>query len=422
MVDVTETGVDVGHAVVAVGCGSVGLPLAVALASRGLYVLGYDIDVRKVGDLNEARLNVLDEGLAQALGETLAKGTLRFTASLERVSASRTFILAVPTPASAEHGYDSGSIDAAMATVAGVAQDGDLVCVRATVPIGATRAYALNHRRLRFGACPDRTLSGLAFLGQFDTPHVVGGVTDEAGAAAEAIFVRLGAVVRVRDSETAEAIKLFANVQRDVAFAQANQFALICEAARIDYSEVSVAGSKGYPRFSAVSAGPVGGPCLTKDVHVLAASPALKGLNVDMLLAARLINGSLATYIAVEILAHLGVSMGPVAICGLAFKGRPPILDVRGSFSESLTAVLRHERPGIDIRGWEPAHGGSLEATLTGAAVVVLANDHPALTGVLAGPNRLAPGAAVFDLTGVLAGHGASGVLVRRFGDGGCRP
>ncbi len=272
-----------------------------------------------------------------------------------------------------------------------------------------------------FRCLPGSDFSGLAFTGQFDTPHVVGGVTPEAGATAEAIFARLGAVVRVRDSETAEAIKLFANVQRDVAFAQANQFALICEAARIDYSEVSAAGSKGYPRFSAVPAGPVGGPCLMKDVHVLAASPALEGLNIDLLLDARRLNELLATYLAREILAHLGGSLGPVAICGLAFKGRPPILDARGSFAESLSAALRHERPEIDIRVWEPARGGSPDVTLTDAAVVVLANDHPALTGVLASAN-LAPGAAVFDLTGVLAGHSAARDLIRRFGDGCCRP
>ncbi len=91
MIAIAGNGPGAWHAIVivVVGCGGIGLPLAVAFASRDLRVLGYDVDVRKVDDLNDGRVDVFDQGLARALDETLAKGTLRFTTNLERVSASR---------------------------------------------------------------------------------------------------------------------------------------------------------------------------------------------------------------------------------------------------------------------------------------------------------------------------------------------
>jgi UDP-N-acetyl-D-mannosaminuronic acid dehydrogenase len=405
--------------VVVIGCGAIGLPLAVALAHTGLSVLGVDTDAARLTELQAGRTDLVEPGLAEALRQGLKRGQLAFAGSLGAASHERTYIVATPTPVLADGAFDRAALDAAMAAVAAVARPKDLICIRSTMPIGATRALAaaFSSSAVRFAACPDRSVAGNAYAEQFELPHVVGGLGDEAGARAEALFARLGAVVRTPDPETAEAIKLFANVQRDVGFALANQFALICEATGVDIAAVRGAGAAGFPRFSLARPGPVGGPCLTKDLALLLASAGVADVDTRLLSAARTLNESLveriATAIAVEL---IGRPNAAAAILGLAFKGRPPTRDRRGAFAGELSQRLRDRLPGLDLRHWDPVAEprAGRAAAVKDAAVVVLANDHPDLAVGLDG--ELCPNAVVFDLTGLVGGD--AGFAVRRFGDG----
>ncbi len=92
-----------------------------------------------------------------------------------------------------------------MATIAAVARPADLVCIRSTLPIGATRALAASFPSagLAFAACPDRSVAGNAYAEQFTVPHIVGGLDEAAGAQAEALFSSLGAwsIAHVRSGD-----------------------------------------------------------------------------------------------------------------------------------------------------------------------------------------------------------------------------
>ena len=406
-------------AIVVIGCGAIGLPLAVALASRGASVLGIDADPARVADLTAGRTALGDSGLAEGLRTGLEEGGLGFSAVLNTAPDERAYVLAVPTPARADGAFDTGPIEAAMAAVSAAARRDELVCVRSTIPIGATRALAGAYASagLMFAACPDRSVAGNAYAEQFSLPHVVGGLGDTAGVRAAAIFAHLGTVVRAPDPETAEAIKLFANVQRDVSFALANQFALISEAAGIDLAVVRQVGAAGFPRFSLARPGPVGGPCLTKDIALLLASAGLESVDTRLLSAARSLNESLADRIAAAVETELAERPGQaVAILGLAFKGTPPTGDQRGAFAAALCERLVGRLPKLDLRRWDPVAEppAGRAAAVRRAGVVVLANDHPDLAIGL--DAELSADAVVFDLTG-LVGPGA-GFASKRFGNG----
>jgi UDP-N-acetyl-D-mannosaminuronic acid dehydrogenase len=407
--------------VVVIGCGAIGLPLAAAIASIGRRTLGIDIDRERAANLSEGRSGLTEPGLDEALEACLTNGRLAFADALEPAEHARAFVIAVPTPVTADGGMDEAPLKRALATVTVCARPRDLVCIRSTVPIGATRALSQASGRadLAFAACPDRSIAGQAFVEQFAVPHIVGGLGEAAGAAAEAIFKGLGAVVRTPDPETAEAIKLFANAQRDVSFALANQFALICEATGIDFAAVRRAGAEGFARFAVARAGPVGGPCLSKDTRLLLDSGRAAGLDTSLLIAARRLNESLAGRVADAIdaeLAILGKDARSVAILGLAFKGNPPTADRRGAFAEALIDKLQAARPGLEIKRWDPVCNAAAErrTALDGAALVVLANDHPALAVGL--DADLPTGAVVFDMTGLLIS--SAWPDVRRLGDG----
>lgn len=408
--------------VVVIGCGSVGLPLAVALASRGARVLGVDTDHRRVGSLNRAKTGLLDPGLEPALRDALKAGAIAFAGSVTLSAEPRAWVIATPTPIGADLSFDASALNAAFHTASTAASPGDLVTIRSTVPVGRTRILAESHggRGLLFAACPDRSLAGRAFEDQFVTPNVVGGLDSDATRAASDLFAPLGKIVTVSSPEAAEALKLFANAWRDACFGLANQLALFSAAAGIDFEEIRGAGRADFPRFDMPRAGPVGGPCLTKDVHLLAQSAREAQASVAIFLDARRVNESLVDHIVQSILRELGATAAAprIAILGMGFKGRPATRDRRGSIGAAIATRLGEVLAGADLRTWDPAaENGGVRAATAAAEVVVLANDHPAL----AEPALLdgcAQGALVYDLCGVLTGRPRDDMRVRRFGSG----
>ena len=408
--------------IVVVGCGAIGLPLATAFATRGFEVLGIDTDPARLAALRGGRSGAIEEGLSDALAAALASGRLAFADALAASDRPRAFILAVPTPV--DRTPVLGHVEAAAASVVRVARDGDLMLVRATVPVGTTRRLADAARgKLLVAACPDRSLAGRCFLEQFSVPHIVGGIDASATRAAAQLFARLGPTIEVSAPEVAEAVKLFANVQRDVTFALANQLALAAEALDLDFGEIARAASDGYPRFSLARPGPVGGPCLTKDTALLADSLAEGGLSIPV--AARALNQSLLDHVAQAVSRHTSAG-AVIAVLGLAFKGDPPTADRRGSFGVALAQRLRCDLPQAQLRLFEPTDGHDLDRIVAGADVVVIANDHAQIKAL--DPSALAlslrAGALIYDACCALApvaGALPNAVRLRRLGDGSAR-
>jgi UDP-N-acetyl-D-mannosaminuronic acid dehydrogenase len=416
--------------VVLVGCGAVGFPLAVAFASRGCNVVGVDTDPARLDALRAGRVAERDECFPEAFAAAVAAGRISFQEGIRPSDARRAFILAVPTPVDAGGEPVLGNVDAALESVAAGARDGDLLVVRATVPIGTTRRLAqmlaARGRHLLVAACPDRTVAGRCYVEQFSVPHIIGGLDPEGAALARHLFERLGSAVAVSTPEAAEAVKLFANVQRDVTFALANQFALVCDALDLDFGEIARAGSADYPRFALARPGPVAGPCLPKDTAILAHSVGTPEI-LEVALAARRLNASLVEHVVNAVVGHIERTRPQrpvVAVLGLAFKGDPPTNDRRGSFGTALAARLREVLPHADLKRAEPTSDDAAErdvvAAATGADVVVIANNHPDITalGAFELAQRLKPGALIYDTCAALAFLGSlpNGVALRRLG------
>jgi UDP-N-acetyl-D-mannosaminuronic acid dehydrogenase len=395
-----------------IGCGAIGLPIAVAFASRGAEVLGVDNDAQVIAKLAAADTQLLDDGLQDAMKRSLAAGNLRFEQSLGHYSDRRVFVLAVPTPVNDRGGWIREGIDDAFAQALSVAQDDDLVVIKSTVPVGTARSLATRSqdigRKLHLAACPDRSIAGMSFRDQFAVPHIIGGVTDHAAEMAAKEFARLGPVRVVTNAEMAELLKLFANVQRDVMFGLANQFALVCDELDIAFDELVSAAKEEYPRFDIARSGWVGGPCLTKDAYLLAESVPGRLDLVSLALCAREANLAILTRSMRAIVACAMRAPGAapvIAILGLAFKGQPPTRDQRGSLGSHLITALRKEISSAVIRTWDPEamkqQGTALE-TVEGADIVVMANDHSQVRALA--PTKLAalmrPGGAIFELSG----------------------
>src|SRR2546421_11372027 len=101
--------------VMVLGCGAIGLPLAVAFAARGLDVTGVDIDPERLASLSSGRAPGLDPGLSEALARAIAQGRITFARAPLPSPEQRAFIVTVPTPIDADGRPIMTSLDAAIA-------------------------------------------------------------------------------------------------------------------------------------------------------------------------------------------------------------------------------------------------------------------------------------------------------------------
>jgi UDP-N-acetyl-D-mannosaminuronic acid dehydrogenase len=409
--------------VTVVGLGYVGLTLAVALARRGLRVAGVEKRQSVVDATNRGTPHFSEVGLGAALAATVASGQLRAGTDIAAFDPSDYYIVTVGTPlraGSVEPRLDM--IEQATREVAGHMQDGATVILRSTVRIGTTREVVkpiLDAAGKDYGLamCPERTLEGDALRELAILPQIIGGLTPEAADKAAALFSRLtNTLVRVTSPETAEMIKLVDNTSRDVRFAFANEVARACDAIGVNANEVIRYGKLGYPRTDVALPGPVGGPCLEKDPHILISSLARQGIELEITAASRLVNERQPRETVDAIVAKLrerGEGPFTVAVAGIAFKGRPETDDLRGSMALRILDELAGRDEIASIRIFDTVVANHELAALSdayevrddfydacdGADAAIIANNHP-FYGAIEPERcwaRLKPGGFLYD-------------------------
>ncbi len=377
------------------GLGYVGLTLSVALARRGVDVLGYDREPRVVEALAAGRPHLYEPGVEEGLRELLGH-KLRVTSSLpcEPVDAA---VLCVSTPVDPATGTPVlEPLRSAAKTVAKAFDPGTLVIVRSTVPIGASRSVVLPELVARWGRarlafCPERTIQGQALRELEELPQVVGGLDAESCEFAAALFARLTKrIVRVSSLEAAETVKLINNCHTDLIYSYGNEVALLAERLGLDPLELIRAANLDYPRPDLAKPGFVGGGCLSKDPYILLTSARAKGHEPWLVSHARELNEHLPRHVARRFVELLGATRGGlegarVLLCGFAYKGWPPTDDMRGAPVVAMLEIFR--ATGLELRGHDfmvaPAVLASLgvapcelTAGFAGADGVLVITDH----------------------------------------------
>src|SRR5437588_6241742 len=108
--------------VVVVGLGYIGLPTAAALATRGVRVVGIDVNTAVIESINAGSAHLAEPDLAVAVSGAVAMGRLRATDTPVEANA---FVIAVPTPARADHTADVSYIRSAAVAIAPVLRPGN---------------------------------------------------------------------------------------------------------------------------------------------------------------------------------------------------------------------------------------------------------------------------------------------------------
>lgn len=406
-----------------VGLGYVGLTLATVLAEAGNTVIGVEKRPDVVDLTNRGIPHFAEAGLGEALTRVTTSGKLFAEQQFTDDITCGTYIITVGTPLSSEGSVRLDMIEAATRQVADNMHDGALVILRSTVKVETTRTVvapilAASGKRFDIAMCPERTLEGRALQELRELPQIIGAEDPSASDRAAAVFQRLtNSIVKVSSPEAAEIVKLVDNTFRDAQFAFANEVARLCEAFGVKAHEVISSGKLGYSRTNVALPGLVGGPCLEKDPHILLQSAQSRGLNLEITSAARLVNErqpvETVGFITAEITRRELPSPLRVRVLGLAFKGIPATDDLRGSMSVKVLDALKKAHPDADYGVFDPVISPDMLAkafpdeevftrfgdAVSGASVVVIANNHPALGTI--SPRTIsefiAPGGFVFD-------------------------
>jgi UDP-N-acetyl-D-glucosamine dehydrogenase len=166
----------------------VGLPLAVAAAGAGHYVVGYDTAPDRIERL-ETGLSPVEDVSDECLKHAIAAGSLRFTIDPGELRHCWTYVICVPTPLR-DKAPDLSMVMSAIDTVAPNLSMGDLVILESTTYPGTTEDVVGPHltratglqagRDYHLAFSPERIDPGNNSYGISNTPKIVGGVGSRA--------------------------------------------------------------------------------------------------------------------------------------------------------------------------------------------------------------------------------------------------
>jgi len=273
-----------------IGCGYVGLPLALRFAEAGHKVTGFDTDPKKVQMLNAGK-SYIEHIQQNKIQQYVHSRHFGATADFSRLSDADAIVICVPTPLNEYREPDLSYVENTARSIQPHLQKGQLVVLESTTYPGTTEELVLPileksglHCPIAAGPeseniavdfflafSPEREDPGNKQFGLAQIPKVVGGVNPPSGRAAQALYGQVVAkVVPVSSTRAAEMAKLLENIFRCVNIALVNELKLLCQRMGMDVWEVIDAAASKPFGFMPFYPGPgLGGHCIPVDPFYL---------------------------------------------------------------------------------------------------------------------------------------------------------
>jgi UDP-N-acetyl-D-glucosamine dehydrogenase len=389
-----------------IGLGYVGLPLGLQFAKSGCRVLGLDIDLAKIKEI-EAGRSYIRHILAEDVNVQVKAG--RFTASSDfsLVKQSEAIVICVPTPLNKNREPDiSYILKTGEAIAPHLKPEGGgrkkLVVLESTTYPGTTdedlRKVLEKGSGLKAGVdfhlafSPEREDPGNPQSKVAEIPKVIGGLTTGCLERAKELYGKaIKKLVPVSSTRTAEATKLMENIFRSVNIALVNELKIIYGSMGIDIWEVIEAAKTKPFGFMPFYPGPgLGGHCIPIDPFYLTWKAREYGHPTRFIELAGEINTAMPEFVVQKVgdaLNQVGRSIkdSKILILGAAYKA--DVDDERESPSfvlmEKLEAkgaeVLFHDPfvPAIRPSREHPKLAGKKSVPIdTASDIVVIATAH----------------------------------------------
>src|SRR4029077_3122799 len=273
-----------------IGCGYVGLPLALRFAEAGQKVTGFDTDPVKVSMLNAGK-SYIDHIPQNKIQQFVISRHFSATTDFSKLKEVDAVLICVPTPLDERREPDLSYVEQTAISIQPHLQKGQLVVLESTTYPGTTEELVLPileksglHCPIASGLesdniptdfflafSPEREDPGNKQYGLAQIPKVVGGTNPPSSRAALALYAQVVArVVPVISTRVAEMAKLLENIFRCVNIALVNELKLLASRMKIDIWEViDAAATKPFGLMPFYPGPGLGGHCIPVDPYYL---------------------------------------------------------------------------------------------------------------------------------------------------------
>lgn len=344
-------------AVVVIGLGYVGLPMAIEQARCGFRVMGVDSNEEKVELINKGQSYIRDVP-GDVLRPLVEQGVLGAYSSYEKVGDADVIIICVPTPLKSMRQPDLSFITSAVREIAERIKPGRLICLESTTFPGTTEEVilpALESKGLVVGRdfflvfSPERIDPGNKQIPHREISKVVGGVTPLCRDLACSFYTQVfSSVVPVSSPAVAEMTKIFENTYRSVNIALVNEFMIMCDRMGLDIWEILDAAATKPFGIQIFYPGPgVGGHCIPVDPFYLAWKARAYEFQPRFIELAGELNNQATEYViqkTIDVLNDRGKCLkgANVLVLGVAYK--KDVDDVRESPALKIIKHLRDKK------------------------------------------------------------------------------
>jgi UDP-N-acetyl-D-glucosamine dehydrogenase len=273
-----------------IGCGYVGLPLALRFADVGQRVTGFDTDQDKISKLNAGQ-SYIQHISADKIKQHVQGKRFDATTDFTRLRDMDAVLICVPTPLDERREPDLSYVEKTAQSIAPNLQRNQLIVLESTTYPGTTEELVLPILEkgglkcpLARGAgsenvatdfylafSPEREDPGNKQFGLAQIPKVVGGINPASGRAAVALYAQIvSKVVPVSSTRAAEMVKLLENIFRCVNIALVNELKQLSLRMDLDIWEVIDSAATKPFGFMPFYPGPgLGGHCIPVDPYYL---------------------------------------------------------------------------------------------------------------------------------------------------------
>jgi len=337
-----------------IGLGYVGLPLLVEFGLKDFRGVGFEVDTKKVDDINAGRSYIVDV-TTENIQKCVESGKLSATTDFSQLAKCDVIVICVPTPLRKTKDPDMSYIIAAGEEIQKNMRRGQLIILESTTYPGTTdevlqpmleeKGFKLNEDFL-LAFSPERVDPGNPKYQTHNIPKVVGGVSKDSTEVAALLYRQIvNEVHSVSSARVAEACKLWENTFRAINIGMANEMARLCNTLGIDTWEVVRAAATKPFGFMPFYPGPgIGGHCIPLDPHYLSWKARQHGFDSQFISLAEQVNSGMPAYVVKLVSTALNnvkkaVNGSKILIMGVAYK--KDIDDMRESPALSIIDLLR---------------------------------------------------------------------------------
>lgn len=375
-----------------IGTGYVGLVTGTCFAEMGHEVTCIDIDAAKVERMKRGECPIFEPGLEPLMQENYKEGRLHFSNDYESVRKAEAIFLAVGTPSSDDGQADLKYVFAACDSIAPFLNDGAIVVVKSTVPVGTgnkVREHLKTKTNKKFFVVnnPEFLKEGSA-VEDFMKPEriIIGSREKEAAEVIEELYEPFNRQVKRTihmSNLSAEMTKYAANCFLATKISFMNEVAKLCDIVGADVEEVR----HGISTDSRIGTqflypGPgYGGSCFPKDVRALVHTAKESGMQFQIVEAVESVNKEQKKYLVSKVMKHFNNDLkGKIfTLWGTAFKANTD--DIRET--PAIDTVLALHEAGAKVRIHDPAAADNFEQYMNNKGVPLdqFENKYEALNG-----------------------------------------